>query len=149
MKMLQKILLLFTITSIFNDAYATFVSLKSSEINMRVGPGKEYPIIWTFMKAGLPMFLIAEFDQWIKVKYIDNTEGWIHKNLISKKNTVIVATDYLIMYKYASYSKPIAKIEKNVVMKVIKTEKNWIKVTINGMKGWVEKKYIWGINEHD
>ena len=49
---------------------AQFVSLKSSKINMRVGPGDEFPISWVFLRAGLPMMLIAEFQQWRKVRYL-------------------------------------------------------------------------------
>ena len=29
-----------------------FLSLKSEEANMRVGPGNEYPILWTYNRKG-------------------------------------------------------------------------------------------------
>jgi SH3-like domain-containing protein len=141
-------LLFFTVAIFLSDAEAfTFVSLKSSEINMRIGPGKEYPITWVFMRANLPMILVAEFDQWRKVKFFDGTDGWVHKNMISRKNTVIVIKDHAIMYKYSSKSHPIARIEKDVIMKVIKKEANYVKVDINNMKGWVARNDVWGINE--
>ncbi|MDR2794382.1 MAG: hypothetical protein LBB12_01230 [Holosporaceae bacterium] len=123
-----------------------FVSLKSSQVNVRVGPGKEYPVSWTFMWANIPMLLIAEFNEWCKVKFFDGTEGWVHKNMISRKNTVIVIDEYAIMYKYSSKSHPIAKIEKNVVCRVLKKEEHWIKVEVGGIKGWIEAKQIWGID---
>ncbi len=129
----------------FLNVSAEFVSLKSSEVNMRVGPGKEYPIIWIFMRANLPMLLIAEFDQWRKVRFVDNTEGWVHKNMISQKNTVIVSEDNVLMYRYSSTSNPIARVEKNVVLRVLKRESNWVKVEINNMKGWIQKKSLWGV----
>lgn len=137
------ILALFVCT--FSNVSAEFVSLKSSEVNMRVGPGKEYPIIWIFMRANLPMLLIAEFEQWRKVRFIDNTEGWVHKNMISQRNTVIVSEDSVIMYRYSSTSNPIARVEKNVVLRVLKHESNWVKVEINNMKGWIQRKSLWGV----
>ncbi|MBR1734449.1 MAG: hypothetical protein IJ730_03220 [Alphaproteobacteria bacterium] len=124
-----------------------FVSLKSSEVNMRVGPGKEYPISWIFMRANLPMQLIAEFDQWRKVKFIDGTVGWVHKNMISRKNSAIVIDNNAIMYRHASTKYPIAKVEKYVIVKVIKKDDNWVKVSINNQKGWIDKKNLWGVNE--
>lgn len=130
---------------IFFDTFSVFVSLKSSEVNMRVGPGKEYPIIWVFMKPNLPMMIIAEFDQWIKIRFVDNTEGWVHKNMISQRNTVIVSEDNAIMYKYSSTSNPIARVEKNVVMRILKREANWVKVEINNIKGWMQRKVLWGV----
>jgi SH3-like domain-containing protein len=126
---------------------ATFASLKSSEINLRVGPGKEYPIAWVILKQKLPVILVAEFDQWRKIKLLDNSEGWVHKNMISGKNTVITVADNVIMYKHSSRSYPIAKIEKNVVMSVLKKESGWLKVEINAWKGWIERKNVWGIDD--
>ena len=38
-----------------------FVSLKSNEVNIRRGPGKEYPILWQFQRRGLPVEIIAEY----------------------------------------------------------------------------------------
>lgn len=124
-----------------------FVSLKSSEVNMRVGPGKEYPVSWVFMRANLPMLLMAEFDQWRKVKFVDGTVGWVHKNMISHKSSAIIIKEHAIMYRHASKKHPIAKIEKGVVLRVIKRDGDFVKVDINNQKGWIEKKYLWGMNE--
>ena len=120
-----------------------FVSLKSSEVNMRVGPGKEYPIAWVFMRAYLPMQLIAEFDQWRKVKFLDGTTGWVHKNMLSRKSTAIVLND-TIMYRYASKQYPIAKVEKGVIVEVEKSDGEFIKVKIGNIKGWIMKEFLWG-----
>lgn len=135
------------ISSFSLKATDLFVSLKSSEVNMRVGPGKEYPIAWVFMRANLPMILMAEFDQWRKVKFIDGTVGWIHKNMISRKSSAIVTENYAIMYRHASKKYPIAKIEKGVVVRILKRDGDFVKADINNQKGWIEKKFLWGINE--
>lgn len=135
------------ISSFSLKATDLFVSFKSSEVNMRVGPGKEYPIAWVFMRANLPMILMAEFDQWRKVKFIDGTVGWVHKNMISRKSSAIVTENYAIMYKHASKKHPIAKIEKGVVVRILKRDGDFVKADINNQKGWIEKKFLWGINE--
>lgn len=124
-----------------------FVSLKSSKINMRVGPGDEFPISWVFLRAGLPMMLIAEFQHWRKVRYLDNTEGWMHKNMISGRNTAIVLKDNALLYKRDSESCPIAKLEKDVVVRVLEKRNNWIKVDINKIKGWIFKENLWGVSD--
>jgi SH3-like domain-containing protein len=38
-----------------------FVSLKQQKINVRVGPGTQYPIRWIYQQQGLPVEIIAEF----------------------------------------------------------------------------------------
>ena len=124
-----------------------FVSLKSSKINMRVGPGDELPISWVFLRAGLPMMLIAEFQQWRKVKYLDNTEGWMHQNMISGRNTAIVTKENSLLYKKDSDSCPIARVEKNVIVKVLEKRDNWVKVDANKIKGWIPREDLWGIGD--
>ena len=155
------LLTIFCFFAIFADQKHKFFSLKSAEVNLRVGPGEEYPVVWILTKAGLPVKLIAEFNNWRKVQLIDGTEGWIHVNIISRKNTAMVqvAEKYsknnsydaeaptAIMYKYNSRNRPIAKVEENVVVRVLRKEDDWIKVEVNGIKGWIERKNLWGAEE--
>ncbi|MDR2646419.1 MAG: hypothetical protein LBC04_04615 [Holosporaceae bacterium] len=124
-----------------------FASLKSAKVNLRVGPGKEYPIIWVFMKSNLPVMLLAEFKEWRKIRFLDETEGWVHQNMISRKNTAIITAPYAVLYKYESDSQPMAKVEKNVTVKILKKDKDWIKVELNKIKGWIKRQDLWGIDE--
>lgn len=126
-----------------------YVSLKSSKINMRVGPGDEFPVIWEFLRAGLPLQLLAEYQQWRKVRYIDNTEGWIHQNMLSGRNTAMVIANDTLLYKKQSESTPIAKLEKGVIVRVLEIRNDWIKVDVNKIKGWIKKSNLWGVNEDD
>ena len=44
-----------------------FVALKSDDVNMRAGPGLEYPVTWHYQRMGLPLRVEAEFEVWRKV----------------------------------------------------------------------------------
>ena len=147
MKHLFCSMFLFFIANI--TATERYVSLKSSEINMRVGPGIEYPISWVFMASNLPMMLVTEFGQWKKLRFVDNTEGWVHKNMVSYKNTAMIVSNIAVLYKSESKSQPIARIEKNVIVKVLKKDKNWVKVSVYRLKGWIPKEDLWGVNEQE
>lgn len=114
---------------------------------MRVGPGKEYPISWTFTRANTPLMLVSEFKEWKKVRFIDKTEGWIHQSMISSKNTAIVTPEYTILYRQDNESHPTAKVEKNVVVRVLKINLDWVKVEVYKIKGWIKKQDLWGVNE--
>jgi SH3-like domain-containing protein len=59
-----------------------FVSTRSEPINVRVGPGTKYDIAWVYVKAGLPVEIVAEFDVWRKIRDVDGSEGWVHQNLL-------------------------------------------------------------------
>src|SRR5690606_20739449 len=68
-----------------------FVSLKSSRVNSRIGPGLNYSVGWMYTRAGLPMEIVQEYDTWRKVRDADGSEGWINQSLLSGKRTAIVA----------------------------------------------------------
>lgn len=59
-----------------------FVTTRSEPINVRVGPGEKYDIVWTYIKSGVPVEIVQEFDTWRKIRDIDGAEGWIHQNLL-------------------------------------------------------------------
>ena len=71
----------------------------------------------------------------------------MHKNMISGRNTAIVYKDNSLLYKRNSESTPIARIEKNVIVRVMEKRKNWVKVDINKLKGWMKKDCLWGVND--
>ncbi|WP_224704651.1 SH3 domain-containing protein [Devosia aquimaris] len=60
-----------------------FASTRSEPINIRVGPGTKYEVAWTYLKSGIPVEIIQEFDTWRKIRDVDGAEGWVHQNLLS------------------------------------------------------------------
>lgn len=117
---------------------------------MHVGPGNNYPIEWKFVRQGLPVEVLAEFDTWRRIRDHQGTEGWVHKSLLSGKRTVIVTGSLQNLYdKPDSQSSIIARIEPGVVAAIIETQSNWCKVEIRNskghFKGWVSRKQLWGI----
>lgn len=68
-----------------------FVSLKSAKVNSRTGPGVNYAIEWLYLKAGLPVEILQEYDNWRRIRDSEGSEGWINQTLLSGKRTAIVA----------------------------------------------------------
>lgn len=67
-----------------------FASTRSTPINVRVGPGTKYDVAWVYLKAGVPIEIIQEFDTWRKIQDVDGAEGWIHQNLLSGNRVAYV-----------------------------------------------------------
>lgn len=134
----------FCVCSFCNIFAEKFVCLKSSKVNLRVGPGREYPICWVVLRSNLPVKMISEFGQWRKIQLPDGTQGWLHQSTISYKKTVCLLDD-AVMYRGASdKTTPIAMIEKGCVAKFLKCDGDWIKIDIHKTRGWVEKSKLWG-----
>ena len=122
-----------------------YVSLRSDEVNLRIGPGNEYPIKYVYQLKDMPLKVLGEYDNWYKVVDKDNDEGWVSKNLTSKKRTLIVVNGTQIMYKKDNTnSTPIFRLEENVIVKYNKCNEKWCKVEANNKTGWIQNTNVWG-----
>ena len=126
-----------------------FVSLKSNEVNLRVGPSTNYPIELTYVTKNLPVEIIDEFDAWRKIKDHNGTIGWLHKSLI--KGERFVLTGYSNNKDVDLYNRPngsiIGAVKKNNILDLKKCVLYWCKLSHENINGWVLKKNIWGVYE--
>ncbi|MBP6985963.1 MAG: hypothetical protein KBB83_05155 [Alphaproteobacteria bacterium] len=123
-----------------------FVSLRSAHINVRVGPGKDYPIEWVYMRANLPVEIIAEFENWRKIKDIENSEGWVHQSMLSgTRYGLVQGATYDIKYKASKESETIAQIEPDAMVRINKCQGEWCKVQVDTFKGYIPRESLWGI----
>ena len=159
MKILSFLILIF----LFNSSHAIqtgsvtglelprYVSLKSYESNIRVGPSKNYPINIRYIVENYPLRIIDEHKDWRKVEDFQNNIGWIHKSLIkSDRNGIIISdkNNNIIVYD-SVFEKIIGEIEKGSIIQILKCKSNWCFIKKNGHKGWVEKKNIWGVRDKE
>ena len=126
-----------------------FVSLKSNEVNLRVGPSTNYPIELIYVTKNLPLEIIDEFDVWRKTKDHMGVIGWLHKSLIQGERFVL--TGYSNDKDVDLYNRPngsvIGAIKKNNILNLNNCILYWCKVSYGNINGWVLKKNIWGIYE--
>ena len=123
-----------------------FVSLKSSKVNMRIGPGREYPLDWVYIRKGLPLKVIAEFDVWRKVIDHEGGTGWVHSQLVSLKRQAIVTDAFIKLRRKPDLGAPaVAIAEKDVVMEIQFCEEKWCKLASADVKGWAPRNSFWGI----
>jgi SH3-like domain-containing protein len=123
-----------------------FVSLKSNEINARVGPGPHYPVEWIYLKAGLPVEIIAEFDNWRKIRDQEGSEGWVHQSMLcGKRHGIIQRTETQIYSARDIKSQPLVRLEPGVIVEILKCQEEWCQVRIFDFKGWVQRAFLWGI----
>src|SRR3984957_20948866 len=55
-----------------------FASLRSDEVNVRTGPGTRYPGDWVFKRKAMPVEIVAEYENWRKIRDWLGTSGWVH-----------------------------------------------------------------------
>ncbi len=128
-----------------------FVSLKSGRVNSRVGPGVTYAVDWMYLKAGLPMEIIQEFDNWRKVRDSDGSEGWVNQSLLSGKRTAIAApwqrgkdARLALRSEPDETASTVAVLEPGVVGTIKVCNGEWCQVTFDRYTGWLSQSQIWG-----
>lgn len=128
-----------------------FVSLKAERVNMRVGPGRGYQVDWLYLKRGLPMEIIQEFDNWRKVRDSGGNEGWILHSLLSGRRTVVVApwedrAETVAMYEQPDTGSPLsARLEPGVVAEVAECNGAFCRLETARVSGFVERNRLWGV----
>ena len=128
-----------------------FVSLKSDNSNLRVGPSENYPIILRYIVANIPVEIVDEYKDWRKINDYNGNKGWLHKSLIKGKRFAIVNTPY--QEGLQVFNKPkgnkIGEIGKKNVLEVKTCLMNWCKIKYEKNAGWINKLNLWGVYEKE
>ncbi len=123
-----------------------FVSLKSDKVHLRVGPGKDYPIEWVYVKRGLPVEVIAEYDTWRKIRDTEGAEGWVHQQYLSGRRMAVTIPEIQpLLRKDDEKSPPLAQLESGVVVRLLECDAAWCKIEAAGFRGFVKRTGLWGI----
>ena len=124
----------------------TFLSLKKDKVNVRYGPGFEYPIKYIYKKIDLPIKQIDKKENFRRIIDLKNNSGWIHVSQLKKVNSIIPKTDKILFSKPTNFSKPLAKIKKGRVLLIQNCNNNWCKIKTGNFKGWIKVENSWGLN---
>lgn len=129
--------------------YPRYGALQVAEVNLRVGPGQEYPIEWTYVREFLPVLILSEFGVWRKIRDIEGTEGWVHQSALSvKRRTVSITGNTPALYKKPELSSAIiAYLETGVIASLKKCHNNWCRIKVEKKEGWIPAGMVWGLTQ--
>ena len=137
-----------------------FVTTRSNPINVRIGPGTKYGVAWVYLKAGVPVEIIQEFDTWRKIRDVDGSEGWLHQNLLQGKRAGLVAPWLTADQKVPLHSDPNetagvrAWLGPKFRVDIKSCDGSWCKVTATthpetgsgqSYDGYLQQGMLWGV----
>lgn len=127
-----------------------FVSLKSDHVNVRVGPTKDNDVSWVYTRAGLPVEITAEFENWRRVRDSEGAEGWVYHSLLSGRRTAVVTMKHkdelALLYDRADRESAVAaRLQAGVVAQVKRCESGWCRITGRNFDGYIEQQRLWGV----
>ena len=146
LKINLRILLIIMTFFQFSFAYSEvkFLSLKKNKVNVRYGPGFDFPVKYVYKKMNFPIKQIDKKENFRRVIDIKNNRGWVHISQLKKINSVITLKDKVLFRKYSFFSKPIAKIKKGRLLIIHHCKEDWCNVKTDDFKGWVYSDNLWG-----
>jgi SH3-like domain-containing protein len=132
-----------------------FVSLKADRVNLRSGPGTDYPTSWVYRQAGLPVEVLSEFEGWRQVRDSEGATGWVLQSLLSGRRTALVTPwdvkagapvpQVPVRSSDSENSRAVAIVEAGVVANVHSCDGRWCSVTIDRFRGFMPQKQLWGV----
>lgn len=127
-----------------------FASLKTDNVDVHAGPGKDLSVTWMFQRAGLPVEITAEFGSWRKIRDFDGAEGWVLHSLLSARRTSLVVPwkkDLTLqLYRQAdAASEVVALLQPGVLGNIVSCSGTWCHIFGTGFDGWLPQNDLWGV----
>src|SRR5882672_8754156 len=126
-----------------------FVSLKSDRVNVRSGPNKDQDVRWVYTRAGMPVEVTAEFENWRRIRDWEGAEGWVYHSLLSGRRTAVVvpeSKDELVpLYANAEAEAAVAaKLQSGVLGQLKSCNGSWCEFSGKDFTGWLRQERLWG-----
>lgn len=125
-----------------------FASLRANEVNMRSGPGVQYPVEWIYQRQNLPVEIIAEHQAWRKIRDWQGAQGWVHQSMIAAKRSMIVVGEVRTLRRKPDPASPaVARAEAGVIgrLHACPDAIDWCRVEAGGHEGWLRRDEFWGV----
>ena len=99
---MQKIIIIiFIFLNIFTNCIAIennyFLSLKNKKVNVRYGPGFDYPIKYIYKKKFLPVKVIDKKENFRKIIDHKKNSGWVHRIMLQKSKSLIATSEKILI----------------------------------------------------
>lgn len=140
-----------TVPALAQDAAKTpyWASVRSEEVNMRVGPGEDYRIVWVYKRPLLPLKVLRMKEGWRYVQDPGGARGWVLGSLLARKRGgYIQGKEPAEMREGAGAgSKLLWRLAPGVIGELGDCKNGWCGFAVGPRKGFVPQERIWGAGE--
>lgn len=125
-------------------ALAERVSVSVPMANARSGPGTGYKILWK-LERNHPLEVEKTSGPWIYFRDFEGDRGWVHRDIVSKADAVIVVKDQCNVRTGPGTEHGIAfTAARGVPFRVVERKGEWIHIRhADGEEGWIHRMMVW------
>lgn len=125
-------------------AVPRYASLRYDMVNGRSGPSPDYPVRWTYERAGLPVVVIRESNEWRKIRDPMGDEVWVNASQLAEQRTAITTHAGAIHQKPEAGASLTARFNPGSVVSLGECGTLWCQVSVQGQRGWIVREHLWG-----
>lgn len=126
-----------------------YSSLRYDKVYGRSGPSRDYPVEWTYERAGLPVVIVRESRDWRKVRDPQGDEVWIKNTQLSGERTAMTMSAGAIRQRPDDRSAVVADFRPGGVVTLGDCLHGWCRVEAEGLSGWTRQAQLWGADALD
>jgi SH3-like domain-containing protein len=126
-----------------------WAAFRSDDVNLRSGPGMQYPIDWVYHRRDLPVQILREFEVWRLVQEQDGTKGWVHEaTLTGRRGYVVQGGEQVLRDGPQDTAGAVARLESGVVGLIDRCPagSDWCAVRAGGYHGWLKREAVYGVS---
>jgi SH3-like domain-containing protein len=125
-----------------------WVSLRTDEVNLRVGPGVRFPVEWQYHRRDLPVQILREVEVWRLIEDQEGVKGWVHQaTLVGHRSFVVTGTVEVLMRQAPDpAAAPVARLQPGVVgrLRACDAASAWCEVQVADYRGFLQRRDLWG-----
>ncbi len=135
-----------------NPEETRFVAMRADKVNARSGPNIRYPIEWIYQQQNHPVEIIAEYEQWRKIKDYEGSTSWVRKNLLTNARYALVVEDgeNNVYEKDSLNAEVVARAENGTIGKIKRCSPTFCLLVFNNeIEGWMQRSVLYGIKKNE
>jgi len=129
-------------------ALPRFVSVAEDKAFLRRGPTMQHAIEWVYLRKDLPIEVVAEHDNWRKVRDFEGTIGWMNRVVLANDRTGMILLDGTKLFRTPTpESQVLAIMEEGLVGKLDRCEEGWCQMRVAELSGWLPQSQLYGVRQ--
>jgi len=128
-----------------------WVSVRAGRVNVRRGPSMDQDVVWVYVRAGVPVEIIAEYDTWRRVRDASGDTGWVKAAMLEGRRNVIVTgrVNTALLAKAKADADVVAYAAPGLQAQLVGCDGEWCEISARGFDGYVTRDRLWGVYTDD
>lgn len=125
-------------------AVPRYGTLRYNAVNGRQGPSLQHQILWRYEKAGVPVLVVRETHNWVRVRDAAGDEVWMQTRMVEDARNLLIRSDTLLKKDPTQDGIDQARLKQGLIVEYRGCDAGWCAVQIGRRSGYVPQAHVWG-----